>query len=388
MNFELNKEQQQIKKAAKDFVKGEFKQEIIHDFVKNKAYPSKILKKAGELGFLGIHFPEEYGGEGLSPFEQMLIAEELTIGHSTVGACLALSGYGTDILLNHGSEQQQKTWLPKIAKANVISSCAFTELSLVDNFEDYHTTAVKDGDSWVINGGKRFVVNGEQDGEPYGGKTGFYIVLCKTDFGTTTPEKGLSTILVEADRQGVSSANVGNMLGTRLLPLTNVDFNTVRVPLKNLIGNEHGGHSQVVEFSNHSRLLIASMAVGMAQGAFDRALSHVKQRKQFGQKLIDFQVTRHKLSEMITLIETARLITCRAALVCEQGVGNAKYCSMAKLVATQTAIRVADHALQLLGGYGYMDEYDVEGYYRDAKMLEILEGNNHLQKDIIADTIA
>jgi alkylation response protein AidB-like acyl-CoA dehydrogenase len=388
VNFELNKEQQQIKKAAKDFVKGEFKQEVIHDLVKNRTYPSKILKKAGKLGFSGVHFPEEYGGEGLSPFEQMLVAEELTIGHSTVGVCLALSGYGTDILLSHGSERQKQTWIPRVAKADVISSCAFTEPGPVENFEDYHTTAVKDGDSWVINGGKRFVVNGEKNDKPHGGKTGFYIVLCKTDFGTTTPEKGLSTILVEADRQGVSSVNVGNILGTRLLPLTNVDFNTVRVPLENLIGKEHEGHSQVMEFFNHSRVLIASMAVGMAQGAFDRALSHVRQREQFGQKLIEFQVIRHKLSEMITLIETARLITRRAALVCDQGRGDAKSCSMAKFVATQTAIRVTDHALQLLGGYGYMDEYDVEGYYRDAKMLEILEGNNHLQKDIIADTIA
>ena len=380
MNFELNKEQKQIKKAVKDFVKGEFKKDIIHELIENKEYPEKILNKASELGFLGIHFPEQYGGEALGVFEKILIAEELAIGSSTVGACVSLAGYGTQILLQYGSEKQKKTWLPKVADAEILSSCAFTELGTGNNIELSQTTAVKDGDSWLINGTKTFAING-------GPLAGFYIVLCKTGSEAGKPEQGLSTILVEANCQGVSAVDIGNRLGHKLLFISNVDFNNVRVPLENLIGQEHKGCSQVMEFFNYSRLVIAALSVGTAQGAFDRAFAHVKQREQFGQKLIDFQITRHKLAEMITEIETARLMTWQGALACEKGRTNTKLCSMAKLVATRTAMKVCDHALQLLGGYGYVQEYEVEGFYRDAKMSEVLEGNQHVQKDVIADSI-
>lgn len=380
MNFELNKEQKQIKKAVRDFVKGEFKKEIVHELINSKAYPEKILRKAGELGFSGIHFPELYGGEGLGLFEKILIAESLAGGNSTVGTCVALAGYGTEILLEHGSEQQKNTWIPRIAEAEILSSCAFTEEGMGSNRTRCQTTAVKDGDCWLINGRKTFAVNG-------GALAGFYIVLCKTDPDTEKPGQGMSTILVEADCKGVSTVDVGNRLGTRLLPLSHVDFNNVRVPLENLIGGEHKGYSQTVNFVNQSRLLVASLAVGTAQGTFDLALAHVKQREQFGRKLIDFQMTRHKLAEMITAIEMARLMVFQGVWAFEKGMGDAKFCSMAKLVSTRAAMRTADHAIQLLGGYGYIDEYDVEGFYRDAKMFEIFEGNHHQQKDVIADTM-
>lgn len=380
MNFELNKEQKQIKKAVKDFVKGEFKKDIIHELVERQAYPDKILNKASELGFIGIHFPEQYGGEGLDAFEKILIAEELAIGNSTVGACLSLAEYGAEILLHFGSEKQKENWLPKLADAEILSSCAFSEPGLVSNIELSQTTAVKNSDSWVINGTKTYAING-------GPLAGFYIVLCKTDSEAVNPEQSLSTILVEADCKGVSTVDVGTKLGHRLLFTSNVDFNNVRVPMENLIGQEHMGYQQVLDFFNHSRLVIAALSVGTAHGAFDRAFAHVKQRKQFGQKLIDFQITRHKLAEMITGIETARLITYQGALACNKGVNNTKLCSMAKLVATQTAVQICDQALQLLGGYGYVQEYDIEGFYRDAKMSEILEGNKYVQKDVITNSM-
>ena len=380
MNFELNKEQQQIIKAVKDFVKGEFKKEIVHELINNKTYPEKILKKAAELGFSGIGFPESYGGEGLGLLEKLLIAEVLAGANSTVGSCVALAGYGADILLSHGSEEQKKTWLPKIADAETLSSCAFTEAGMENDFKGCNTTAVKDGNSWLINGSKTFVLNG-------GPLAGFYIVLCKTDPDAQSPGQSLSTILVEARCEGVSTVDVGTRLGSRLLYLSHVDFNNVRVPLENLIGEENSGFVQVVDFLNKSRLLVASLAVGTAQGAFERAFEHVKQREQFGRKLIDFQVTRHKLAEMITAIETARVMIFQGVQACEKDKGAAKFCTMAKFVATQAAMKTTDHAIQLLGGYGYVDEYEVEEFYRDAKMFEILEGNRHLQKDLIADTL-
>ena len=380
MNFELNKEQKQIIKAVKDFVKGEFKKETVHELINNKTYPETILKKAGELGFSGIDFPEAYGGEGLGLLEKLLIAEALASGNSTVGSCVALAGYGADILLAHGTEQQKETWLPRIAETKTLSSCAFTEAGMGSDLMGCNTTALKDGNTWLINGSKTFAING-------GPLAGFYIVLCKTDPDAETPGQGLSTILVEAPCEGVSTVDVGNRLGTRLLHVSHVDFNNVRVPLENLIGGENKGLSQVVGFFNHSRLLVASLAVGTAQGAFDRAFEYVKQREQFGRKLIEFQITRHKLAEMITAIEMARLMVFQGARACEQDLGATKFCTMAKLVATRTAMKTTDHAIQLLGGYGYVDEYEVEGLYRDAKMFEILEGNGHQQKDIIADTL-
>lgn len=380
MNFELNKEQKQIKKAVKDFVKGEFKKEIIQELVENRAYPEKIWKKAGELGFLGINFPESYEGDGFSIFEKNLIAEELASGHSTIGTCLSLAGYGTEILLHHGSEKQKKYWLPKVVNAEILSSCAFTESGSGNNIELSQTTAIRSDNSWLINGTKTFAING-------GPLAGFYIVLCKTDANSKKHEHGLSTILVEADCPGISTMDVGNRLGHRLLSLSNVDFNNVRVPLENLIGQEHNGYQQVMEFFNHSRLLMASLAVGTAQGAFERAFAYVKQREQFGRKIIDFQITRHKLSEMATAIETARLMNCKGMWACENGISATRLCSMAKLVAGRTAMTVCDHALQLLGGYGYMEEYEIESFYRDAKMFEVMEGSRHAQNTVIADSI-
>lgn len=380
MHLTLNKEQKQIKKAVKDFVKGEFKKDVIHELKTSRLYPEKILNNASELGFLGIHFPEEYGGEGLGLFEKCLIAEELATGDSTVGTCVSLAGYGTELLLKYGSEKLKETWLPKVADANALSSCAFSEPDSGSAIKGSKTTAVKEGDFWRINGSKVFAMNA-------GPQTGFYIVLCKTDPDARDPRHGLSTILVKSDCQGVSTVDPGTTLGHDLLFIRNVDFNNVHVPLENLIGRENKGYSQVMDFFNLSRLLVASLAVGTAQGAFQRALGHVKQRVQFGRKLIDFQITRHKLSEMISAIETARLMTWQAASVCENGGADTKLCSMAKFVATRTAMMVCDHALQLLGGYGYVQEYEIEGFYRDAKMFEILEGNHHVQKDIIANMI-
>jgi acyl-CoA dehydrogenase len=380
VDFELSKEQKEIQKAVREFVKGEFKKDVIEELIETHEYPVKIWKKAAELGFIGIHFPETYSGMGLGCLENILVAEELTRGDSTVGACLLLADFASEIILHFGNEEQKSKWLPKVAEGQCLSCGAFTEPDHGSDITFVNTTAVKDGDEWVINGNKIFITNG-------GPLAGFYSVLCQTDPEATQGYRGMSLILVEADNPGVSAQDVGKKMGITLSYTAEVVFKDVRVPLSNLIGKENKGFYQLLEFFDESRILIAAQALGTAQGAYDRALDYIKQREQFGKKIAQFQATQHKLADMATKIELARLVTYKAAWNFDQGRIDPKLTSMAKMYAARTAVEVADEAIQLLGGYGYMAEYDVERFYRDAKITEIYEGTKEIQKNTIASTI-
>ncbi len=377
MEFELKKEQQSIQKAVRDYVKGEFKKDHIHELLEKHEYPVKLWKKAGELGFIGIHFPEEYSGQGLGVMENILVAEELARGDSTVGTCLLIADFASELILHFGSDEQKAKWLPKVAEAEVLSCGAFTEPDHGSDITMMNTTAVKDGDEWVINGSKIFITNS-------GPLAGFYLVLCQTDPDVQPSHRGMSVILVEADRPGVGVTDVGHKMGITLTYTAEVTFKDVRVPLDNLVGKEGRGFYQVLEFFDESRILVAAQALGTAQGAFDRALAYVKGREQFGKKIAQFQVTQHKLADMATKIEMARLLTYKAAWNFDQGRIDPKLTSMAKMAAARTAVEVSDEAIQLLGGYGYMLEYEVERCYRDAKITEIYEGTKEIQKNTIA----
>ena len=380
MEFELTKEQKQIQKTVREFVKGEFKKDVIHDLLKMHAFPEEIWKKSADLGFIGIHFPETYSGQGLGVMEKILVCEELCRGDSTVGVCAAIADFASELLLRFGSEEQRKKWLPKVAEGQVLSCGAFTEPDHGSDITSVETAAIKDGDEWVVNGTKTFITNSG----PY---AGFYNVLCRTDPEASPPHRGLSVILVEADRPGVSSTDIGEKMGITLTHTAEVNFKDVRVPLSNLVGKENKGFYHVLEFFDESRILVAAQALGTAQGAFDRALAYVKQREQFGRKIAAFQVTQHKLADMATKIELARLITYKAAWNFDQGRIDPKLTSMAKMYAARIAVEVADEAIQLLGGYGYMAEYDVERFYRDAKITEIYEGTKEIQKNTIASVL-
>ncbi|MCP3951443.1 MAG: acyl-CoA dehydrogenase [Desulfobacterales bacterium] len=380
MDFELSKPQKEIQKAVRDFVKGEFKKDVIEKLVEDHAYPTAIWKKAAELGFIGIHFPEAYSGEGLGVMENILVAEELCRGDSSVGACLILADFASEIVLHFGSDEMKAKWLPKVAEGEVLSCGAFTEPDHGSDITRMDTTAVRDGDEWVINGSKIFITNG-------GEMAGFYSVLCQSDPDIAPSHRGMSLILVEADREGVSTVDVGRKMGIQLMDTAEVIFKDVRVPVDNLIGQENRGFYQVLEFFDESRILIAAQGLGTAQGAFDRALKYVKSREQFGKKIATFQVTQHKLADMATKIELARLMVYKAAWNFDQGRIDPKLTSMAKMVAARTAVEVADEAIQLLGGYGYMAEYEVERFYRDAKITELYEGTKEIQKNTIASSV-
>ena len=233
----------------------------------------------------------------------------------------------------------------------------------------------------MINGTKSFVMNG-------GPLSGFYLVFCRTDPDASSPSKAFSTILVEAGHEGITLSDSGSRLGRKLMSVSDVTFENVGVPFGNMIGKENKGLAQVNACLNENRILAAAQALGIALGAFDRALAHVKQREQFNRKLVDFQITRQKLAEMGTKIEAARLLTYQAAWQFENNKRSREQPgAMAKLFACRAAVEVTDEAIQLLGGYGYMQEYEVERYFRDAKVTDIFDGTSIVQKNIIASEI-
>ncbi len=379
MEFELNKTQKDIQKAVKDFTKGEFNRELILELEKKHEFPKKAWKKACDIGLIGVHFPEEYSGQGLGSIEDILVVEELCRGDSTMGSAIALSSFASELILHHGSDELKEKYLPAVAEGEMLSAGAFTEPDHGSDITFMDTSAVKDGNEWVINGNKIFITNG--------GLAGFYSVMCQTDPDIKPSYRGISIILVEADRDGLSTSDVGEKMGIRMMATAEVILKDVRVPLTNLIGEEGKGFYHVLHFFDESRIQVAAQALGTGQGAYDRALAYVKKREQFGKKIAQFQVSQHKLADMATKLELARLITYKAAWNFDQGRIDPKLTSMAKMYAARTAVEVADEAIQLMGGYGYMTEYEVERFYRDAKITEIYEGTKEIQKNTIASAI-
>ena len=378
MDFSLSKPQKEIQKAAWDFAKGEFDKEQIMEWSKEQHFPETLIKKSGELGFIGIHYPEDIEGGGMGLLENVLAGEAFCRKDSTLGTALMFTGYASECILRFGDQKLKKKFLPPLLSGQMVSTGAFSEPDQGGDITRIHTNAVKNGDGWQITGKKAYV--------PFGGTAGFYVVLCNTD-PDAAPGQGMSLILVEADRQGISVFQSSEKLGGRLMPFADVNFDQVTVPLSNLIGTQGRGYHHVQEFFTENRIQIASLALGTAQGAFDRALDYVRQREQFGKKLAAFQVTRHKLASMASKIEAARYLTYYAAWAFDNKKREPRHAAMAKMTAARTAVEVADEAIQLLGGYGYMTEYEVEHFYRDAKQAEIFQGPPPVQKDIIADGV-
>jgi len=376
--FKLDKTHKQIIKAVNDFIKGEFKKEIIDEIVDHYQYPEKIWKKASELGLIGMHYPESLSGQDLGLFENVLVVQGLCRGDSSVGGCISMAGYGVELLLQNGSQTLQEKWVPQIAEGEVLSSLAFTEPDMGSDYALSKTSAQKEGDDYVISGTKSFAINA-------GSRAGFYVVLCRTGADDLDPSKALSLFLIEKDRPGVTVADAGARLGRRLMDIGRIELNQVRVPAANLVGKENNGLAALEDFLKLNRVNTAAQAVGIAQGAFDRALNHVKQREQFRKKLIEFPITRQKIAEMAMKIDAAELLTYQAAwLFDNEKKVPFRPSSTAKAVATRAAFEVCEEAIQLFGGYGYIQEYEVERFYRDAKMAELFEGGKAAQKEIVA----
>jgi alkylation response protein AidB-like acyl-CoA dehydrogenase len=379
MDFELKAEQKAIQKAAREFAQGEFDKEKILEWEQTHTFPKEIWKKAAKLGFIGIHFPEAYGGQGYGAFENILIVEEFCRRDSGVGIALSLVDFSSELVLHFGTEEQKRKFLIPVAHGEFISAGAYTEPDHGSDITFLSTTGIKQGDSFVINGTKNFITNGSV--------ADFYAVLCQTDSSAKPTYRGQSTLLVEKGAKGLEATEIVPKMGIRMTSTAQLSFSDVRVPQANLLGSENRGFYQVLEFFDESRVEIAAQALGIAQGAFDRALDYAQQREQFGKKLVDFQTTQHKLADMATKIETARLLTYKAAWNFDQKRIDPKLTSMAKMFAGKTAVEVADEAIQIFGGYGYITEYEVERFYRDAKITEIYEGTKEIQKNTIASAL-
>jgi len=379
MDFELTDEQKDIQRAAKEFAQGEFDRELALELERDHAFPKSIWKKACELGFIGLHFPEAYGGQGLGILENALVVEEFCRQDSGIGIALSLADFSSEVILRFGSEAQKGKYLPPLTRGEAISAGAYTEPDHGSDITRLSTIAVRKGAEFVINGTKTFTTNGTL--------ADHFVVLCQSNPDAVPPYRGMCTLLVERGTPGFDATELGDKMGIRMTSTAELSFSDVHVPSENLIGQENRGFYQVMEFFDESRIEIAAQALGIAQGAFERALAYAKERRQFGQRIADFQVTQHKLADMYTKLETARLLTYKAAWNFDLGRVDPLLTSMAKMHAGRVSVEIADEAIQIFGGYGYITEYEVERFYRDAKIMEIYEGTREIQKNTIASSL-
>lgn len=379
VNFEFTQEQKDIQKAAREFAVNEFTKERAEEYDKKEEFPFELWKKACELGFIGVHFPEEYGGAGMGILENALIVEEFCRADSTIGSAIILADFSSEVVMRFGSEEQKKEVLPKVAGGKAITAGCYTEPEAGSDLTAIKTRAEKDGDEWVINGTKTFITNGTI--------ADYFIVLAVTNPEAQPRYRGFTVFLVKKDTPGISVNKIGGKLGIRASPTAEIAFKDVRVDDGAVVGELNRGFYHVLEFFDESRVEIAAQALGIAQGAFDRLINYVKQRKQFGQLIAAFQALQHRIAELKTQIETARLLVYKAAWNYDQGRIDPGLTSMAKYWAGKVAMNVCDEAIQMHGGYGYIAEYEVERFFRDAKITEIYEGTKEIQLNTIAKDV-
>jgi alkylation response protein AidB-like acyl-CoA dehydrogenase len=377
LNFELTEEQKDIRRAVQEFIQKEFDKEKILELDRREEFPFDLWRKACNLGFIATYFPEEYGGMGLGMLEHVIIVEELSRGDSSIGAALAAVSIGSEIILKFGSEEQKQKFLPEIPKGKAISAILVAEPKHGSDITFYDTKAVKTEKEYIVNGVKSPVTNAPV--------AKYLVTLCQTNDKITPPIKGQSTIIIESNMDGVTITPIKNKMGIRPSVTGKVSFNNCHVPEENLIGKEGEGFKHLLySVNSFGRVTVAALATGIAQGAFDRALRYSKEREQFGQKIISFQVIQHKLADMAIKIETARLLTYKAAWYIDQGKTDPLLVCMAKCYASRVAVEVTNEAVQILGGYGYIAENEVEKFYRDSKVTEIYEGTTEILKNTIA----
>lgn len=375
MDFELSEEQRLIRETTRRFALKEIAP-IAAEYDREEKYPAELCQKAVEVGLVGPTIPEEYGGPGYGFFEQALISEELSRVDLGVGQCVEARSFGSQLVQFFGSEEQKQRWLPPLVSGEMVSAGAFTEPDAGTDVAAVRTKAVREGDEFVVTGNKMFITNGSI--------CDYYLVLCLTDPKSEERYARHSIIIVEADRPGVSARKIHGKMGIRASDTAEVSFDQVRVPAANLVGDPGRGFHQLMHFFDVTRTMVAAQGVGLAQGALELALKYTQERIVFGKPLIVNQGLQFQLAEMATRIELSRLACYRAAWLVDQGQTDPKLNAMAKYYAGETAVWVCDKALQMHGGYGYIDEYDIQRFYRHAKILEIYEGAKEAEKITIA----
>ena len=377
MNFDLSDEQKDIRDAVREFCEKEFTDELTRECRGSEEFPWELSKKAAGLGFIGIHFPEEYGGQGFGYLENAIVAEEMIRANPELGITLTFADFGTELILKFGTEEQKMKYVPRIAKGEGLSAAAFTEPSGGSDISKVlETVALKEGDEFVLNGRKTFITNANI--------CDFIVSICQTEPESKPPYRGQSIIVVESDAAGIDVTKLKGKLGIRPSQTCEVAFSDVRVPEGNLLGELNRGFYHTLAFLNESRIEIAAQGVGIAQGALDRAVDYAKERELFGKPLSELQAVAHKLADMAIKVEAARLLTHKAAWLVDQGRPDPMASSIAKTYAARAGVEVTDEAAQIFGGYYFLDDYEIESFYRHAKIIEIYEGTKEVQKNNIA----
>jgi len=375
MDFTLSKEQRDIMRAARKFALGEFPDRAL-EFDREETFDLELWRKACELGFVGVFIDPAYGGAGMGFLEHCLISEEFWAVDPGIGQAILSTTFGSELIGLFGSEDQKKTILSQLVSGQAIMGNAITEPDAGSDVTSATTAAVKEGNNWVINGNKMFATNGDI--------ANYIVVFCQTEPENPSRHERHSFILVETDTPGYTSKKIRGKMGIRASDTSEIVLRNVRVPLDNLVGKEGEGFHELMAFFNRTRLHICAQAVGVARAALEESIRHAKDRHQFGMPLASFQVTQFKIAEMATWARAARNLYYEAAWLVDQGKIDHALIAMAKWFSAEIAVRCVDEAVQIHGGYGYIDEYKVNRLYRAAKILEIYEGTKEMEKTIIS----
>ncbi len=374
MNFELTEEQQQIKASVREFAESEILPHVM-EWDESQHFPEELRPQLAELGLMGILFPEEYGGAGMGYVEYATIIEEIARVDGSVGLSVAAhNSLCSNHIFQFGSEAQKQKYLVPLAKGESFGAWGLTEANAGSDASGTRTNAIKSNGGWKVNGSKNFIT---------------HAIACQTCVAVAVTDKekgnkGISAFIFHKSMEGFRSDKKENKLGMRASETASVVFEDCSVPQQNLLGNEGEGFLQAMKILDGGRISIAALSVGIAQGAYEAAVKYSKERQQFGKPIAEFQAIQFKLADMATQIEAARLLTWQAAYLKDNGKKTTKQSAMAKLYASEVAVRVSEESVQIHGGYGYTKDYPAEKYWRDSKLCTIGEGTSEIQRLVIA----
>ncbi|MBB1150015.1 acyl-CoA dehydrogenase family protein [Myroides sp. NP-2] len=377
MNFEYNETQAMIAESIRDFAEQNIRPYIM-EWDEAQIFPVDLFKKLGEMGYMGVLVPEEYGGSGLNYHEYITIVEEISKVDSSIGLSVAAhNSLCTNHILTFGNEEQKKKWLPKLATAEWIGAWGLTEHNTGSDAGGMNTTAVKDGDHWVLNGAKNFITHAISGNVA--------VVIARS--GEKGDSRGMTAFVIEKGTPGFSSGRKENKLGMRASETAELIFDNCRVPDANRLGEVGEGFIQAMKVLDGGRISIGALSLGIAKGAYEAALKYSKERVQFGKPISDFQAIGFKLADMATEIEASELLLHKAAFLKNNNKPMTKLGAMAKMYASEVCVKVSTDAIQIHGGYGYTKDFPVEKFFRDSKLCTIGEGTTEIQKLVISRNI-
>jgi alkylation response protein AidB-like acyl-CoA dehydrogenase len=364
----------EVRRLALDFARAEVGPHV-REWDERSFFPLEVYRKLGELGFLGVLIPEQYGGSGLTYLDYVAIIEELAAVEGGVGLGVAAhNSLCTNHIFLFGNEEQRRRWLPRLASGEILGAWGLTEPEAGSDAGGTKTVAVRDGESWVLRGSKTFTTHGSVGGVA--------VVMARTNPGTD--HRGISAFIVPLDAKGVAAGKKEDKVGMRTSDTASLILDECRLPGDALLGKEGEGFIQAMEVLDGGRISIAALGVGIARGALDAAIAYAKERRQFNRPIAAFQAIKLKIADMATAVDAARLLTERAGEMKQKGEKVTLTAAQAKLFASETAVRVAEDAVQIHGGYGYIKDYPVEKFWRDSKLCTIGEGTSEIQRLVIA----